>query len=76
LAQADAEDIRTTKYVTENIHDFTKNYTSPLPTFPRSESAPVSAEVAGWPLSYAQQQERGLPLKAYMENFPRSDNAP
>merc|ERR1719454_2864859 len=28
-----AEDIRTTKYVAENVHDFTRNYTSPYPVF-------------------------------------------
>lgn len=75
-AFAQQRDIRTTKYVAENIHDFTKNYTSPIPVFPRSENAPVKAEVNGWPLSYAQSQNKELPLKVFAEDFPRSDNAP
>jgi len=57
LTQSDAQDIKTTKYVTENVHDFTRNYTTPIAMFPRSENAPVKAEVAGWPLSYAQAEE-------------------
>lgn len=70
--------IASNKYMAENVHDFSRNYTSPIPQFPRSSSAPVTAEVANWPApgSIAQIKSKELPLKEYAESFPRSSTPP
>lgn len=67
----------------ENVHDFTRNYTTPHNVFPRSEEAPTSSEVGQyWPLSYAQESAKApfeaepLVLKSYADPFPRAAQPP
>lgn len=79
LFQKNSQDIATNKYMAENVHDFAKNYTTPLPVFPRRDGPPTGAEVKNWP--YPQYSQTGsksteLPLKVYAESFPRRDTPP
>jgi hypothetical protein len=43
LAQTGEQDIASTRYVAENVYDFTRNYTAPWANFPRSEKPPTEA---------------------------------
>lgn len=76
----DDSNIASNHFIREGVHDFAKNYTSPFTQFPRSEDAPVKAEVANWPapgsVAQVKSKSKDFVLKAYADNFPRSDTAP
>lgn len=73
-------DVACNPYIAENVHDFTRNYTTPISIFPRSAAAPATAEVANWPTTWSVAQTESdlkeLPLKYYADDMLRSNSPP